>query len=488
MRMRKMNYPVPVPQQLTVYVHEIDFPGNAPLIKNPYQWEQLAFPFSWKNISKASDDTPSLRVERIIFSLCCGAVAAYLKYFDSVYAPEDWFDILEPIGKKGALAVFDDGRGQISETEFLNLINAVCDLFHKKHYAKKRTDNIPKNQFQQESSRFLQHFESCKDYISFLCSQQSREMLAKYLPPVDPTDRQLIQLGIRIQIKFIVPLDTVLIGENYESQTTWFTEFYRHYLNICGSTPFLTLDWGLSSGEENLLKMFTNLQEVYLPTGQKEPMICNAGKQSKNSVYRCTSIWLFLDEADLTYHPEWQRQFMAILTTFLQEVYPPNICQEMQVFLSTHSPLMLGDFPGRCVAYLRHKNDGTRYVDDSGCVDTFGENLFTLLHDSFYLQKGEIGELAKRKIENVLIFLENTRQKLKSSKLMDTDKENIYRLLQKYRDETVVLLADGPIKTKLWSEINRLENQMIRRDNDRNRRIRMLEETLKRLKEDEDSI
>lgn len=149
---------------------------------------------------------------------------------------------------------------------------------------------------------------------------------------------------------------------------------------------------------------------------------------------------------------------------------------------------MLGDFPGRCVVYLRCKEDGTRYVDDTGCVNTFGENLFTLLHDSFYLQKGEIGELARRKIQDVIDFLTKVQKELDDPKSEKVDKENVCYWLDKYRDDVVELLADGPIKTKLWLDIDRLEDRIFRSSSGRDGLIRALEAKLDRLKRGEDLV
>lgn len=475
MHLRKMDYPVSVPQQLTVYVQELAFPEEVLSRGEPELWEQAAFPLSWQNVSATDGDTPALRVEKIIFKLCHGAVAACWRNFDSIDVYRDWFDTLKHLGKAG---VSGGAEHQVSGEEFLYFIDMVYELYVRAYFAEKK----PESAFQ-AAKRYVG---ACQDFIRFLCSQRSRERLVKYLPPVDPTDWQMRQLGIQVPVKFVIPLDVALAEEDSEDRSVWFVDFYQHYLNVCGSTPFLTLDWGMSSGEENLLKMFTNLEEVCHPVGQHGPGICNAGKQANDNICSCTTVWLFLDEADLTYHPEWQRQFMAVLTAFLQAVYPPEICREMQIFLSTHSPLMLGDFPGRCVAYLRYKEDGTRYVDDTGRVDTFGENLFTLLHDSFYLKKGEIGELARRKIQNVIDFLTKVQKELDSPKSEEVDKANVCNQLNKYRNEVVVLLADGPIKTKLWLDINRLEDQIIRSSGDRDALIQALEAKLDRLKRGED--
>lgn len=132
--------------------------------------------------------------------------------------------------------------------------------------------------------------------------------------------------------------------------------------------------------------------------------------------------------------------------------------------------------------------DGTKYVDDSGYVDTFGENLFTLLHSSFYLRNGEIGEIAKQKIQNVIDFLTRTQEQLEVGKLEDAAKEDACRELQRHRDETVILLADGPIKAKLRLELNHLEEQLISSRSSREYFIQALEAKLRYLKGEEGPV
>lgn len=487
-KLRKMDYPVPVPQQLTVYINEEYFVNDRFLSNDVHPWERMVFPLSWKNVWTSRDDTPALRVERIIFSLCCGAAASCLKYLDRNYLPEDWFTMFKELTTVKMPTVCIGNEGCVICEEFFHLLDGIYTMFQKKNSATERADKIAQEKFRTKEKTLKLHINLWHSYIAFLCSEQSRSVLLQYLPPVDPIDRQLTLLGERARPKFIVPLDTVLREEDNGSQTAWFIDFYQQYSEACGDMPYLTLDWGLSSGEENLLKMFTNLQGVYSLVEQQKKIVCNAESQINESVYECTTVWLFLDEADLTYHPEWQRQFMAILTAFLQEIYPSERCQEMQVFLSTHSPLMLGDFPSRCVAYLRCHRDGTKYVDDSGRVDTFGENLFTLLHSSFYLQKGEIGEIAKRKIQDVIDFLTETREKLEIRELGDANQESLLNDLRKYQEETVPLLANGPIKTKLWLELNQLEDRLIRSGSSRESLIRELEAKLRYLKGEEEHM
>lgn len=482
-KLRKMNCPVPVPQKLIVYINRMYISEDSDLSEDLDQWERLAFPRSWENVWAPRDNTPALRVERLIFNLCCGAVAGCLKHFVSSYGMSD---LLYRFRISSTVEVFlapSSDNDRVLCEEFLNLLDKMQALLLEGHFSAKQTHEEVQHNYK---NTLAWRVTLCKDYIKFLCSQQTRTALSKHLPPPDSMDWRLKQLGEHVRLNFIVELDAALDEEAKSSQPVWFIEFYQQYLKACGSTPYLTLDWGLSSGEENLLKMFTNLQEVLCPAGHQKRIICNAKGEIEDGVFECITLWLFLDEADLTYHPEWQRQFMAILTTFLQEVYPSEICREMQIFLSTHSPLMLGDFPSRCVAYLRYcDKDGTKYVDDSGCVDTFGENLFTLLHSSFYLRNGEIGEIAKKKIQNVIDFLTKTHKQLEAGRLEDAARTDACRELQRHQDETVALLADGPIKTKLRLELNHLEEQLISSRSSREYLIQALEAKLRHLKGEE---
>lgn len=485
-KLRRMNYPVPVPQQLTVRISEEHFP-IAPILlpENPYQWSRWAFPRSWENVRAAWDDTPAQRVEEIIFSLCCGVAAGCLKRFEDAKIYVNWPLLLK---KLRSVKLPGGYEGGVVLDEFLSFLDAACELFLKTPSSPEPEDGASQYEPETKVRHLIQRIELCRDYIQFLCSQQSRAMLAQYLPPADPADRSLTQLGEQIPLKFTVPLEAALREERDGEEPVWFIEFYRRYLSACGDMPYLSMDWGLSSGEENLLKMFTSLQEICLPAGERKRTICNESGRPEDGDSECATVWLFLDEADLTYHPEWQRQFMAVLTAFLQEAYPPELCREMQIFLSTHSPLMLGDFPGRCVVYLRsNEEDGTKYVDDSGRVDTFGENLFTLLHSSFYLQNGEIGELAKRKIQDVLDFLTEARNKLDAGKLEEPDRANAYERLRDYQDKIVPLLAEGPIKTKLWLELNQLEDRLIS-SAEREHLVRTLEAKLRYLKGEEEPM
>lgn len=278
-------------------------------------------------------------------------------------------------------------------------------------------------------------------------------------------------------------------------------EFMIRFVNLTRAVSlwhyFVIYNWGLSSGETNLLHMFTKLRyllqgNIYdknestapitaesakaAPPAKRKEYLCNAihrdgGKQP----YTCDSVILFIDEADLTFHPEWQRQFVAVLSTFVPRLFQnpydetddreePEGCREIQIIMTTHSPLMLGDFPAASVIYLKRedekkeKHEGSNAsitVNDRSQLQTFGQNLYTILKDGFYLTNGTIGELAHRKIKQVLACTNAIREDV-SELEKASDKEKIANLLKELDDhtaKTVQYLPKGIIRSKLEEEI-----------------------------------
>ena len=108
-----------------------------------------------------------------------------------------------------------------------------------------------------------------------------------------------------------------------------------------------------------------------------------------------------MDEADLTYHPEWQRQLIKILTAFLPLEFGSCGLNNIQLILTTHSPLLLGDIPPNNVIYLKENTNN---------INTFGQNIHTILKDSFFLKNG-IGAFAADKINRTAKILKYKKKK-----------------------------------------------------------------------------
>lgn len=175
-------------------------------------------------------------------------------------------------------------------------------------------------------------------------------------------------------------------------------QFIQKYRYTCEPNYTIDFDWGLSSGEENMLRLFSNLYFIF-------DRDYSSGRYGDYMIYNddqdeCDSVLIFMDEADLTMHPEWQRTMIYILTAYLPSIYPLPNTRDMQLILSTHSPLLLGDIPTENVTYLENGRpiNGGDNKSDSILGGTFGQNIHTILKESFFLGNGTVGEFAARKI------------------------------------------------------------------------------------------
>lgn len=104
---------------------------------------------------------------------------------------------------------------------------------------------------------------------------------------------------------------------------------------------------------------------------------------------------LIFDEAELYYHPEFQRVFVKRLLERLAMCHINRVnIRSINIMIVTHSPFILSDIPESNVLYLGKEEDGT-------VGNTFGANIYDLLRDSFFL-KSDIGELAHSKIDEMI--------------------------------------------------------------------------------------
>ncbi len=317
-------------------------------------------------------------------------------------------------------------------------------------------------QFISDSNLLLQnYYQTCKKYIEFLWNN------ADHIQRYWKFDKGRCHIILGEQIDPI--LQELMIR---------FVDLNRA---VSMNDYFVIYHWGLSSGESILLHMFTKLR--YLLQGniydeestdfiteefaqkailaQRKEFITNCFEDDEE--VHCDSVFLFLDEADLSLHPEWQRVFVATLAEFLPCLYQnpyyegtDSGCRDIQIILTTHSPLMLGDFPAACVLYLKKENDGFVKVNSNDILQPFGQNLYTLLKDGFYLQNGTIGALAQKKIKSVLEDVQVIKNFESHMPINTFNTENLdewEERLEAHRRQTIRYLSHGILRSKLEEEI-----------------------------------
>ncbi len=177
----------------------------------------------------------------------------------------------------------------------------------------------------------------------------------------------------------------------------------------------------LSSGERQLMYMLSNvfshiynLRSVF----------------TTNDRIRYDHINIILDEIELSFHPEYQRRIVKMLidTICLQGL---NETMHFNILIVTHSPFVLSDIPKQNILALeagQPKNAG---------LDSFGANIYDMLRNSFFLEKGGMGDFAREKINSIVEKLEdeesNPQELKRTIELIDEPiiKKSLLRTLYK---------------------------------------------------------
>lgn len=174
----------------------------------------------------------------------------------------------------------------------------------------------------------------------------------------------------------------ISLDKEYREQLN---EFFLDLALIYESTDMIRFEWNLSTGENNLLNFYgrLNFTKLYL---EKEDII------------------ILIDEAETSYHPSWQQDYINSIIELANTVLKDY---KVQFVITTHSPLILSDLPDGNVKYLKSQNIDSIETEKYGDIKkTFGANIYELYNDSLFLESSEvagvIGTFANRKIKTLL--------------------------------------------------------------------------------------
>ncbi|PFL73146.1 hypothetical protein COD81_29015 [Bacillus cereus] len=222
-----------------------------------------------------------------------------------------------------------------------------------------------------------------------------------------------------------------------------FGVFFKHYNKTCSPFYFLNFSWGLSTGENNLLNLYSRLHSVLKQDRQIGSRGDNGLNYSSMGEIPCTNILLLIDEADLSFHPKWQIQYISRLLNILNAMFKTY---EVQVIITTHSPMMLSDVPKSNVIYLKSgENDSA-----SEHSETFGQNVYTLFRDAFFMEQ-TVGEFSNRKIQQVGNKLNELVQVEIHDKMGTNDFSNL-----KYYEYITGIIGEKVIRKAFESKLQQL--------------------------------
>lgn len=156
--------------------------------------------------------------------------------------------------------------------------------------------------------------------------------------------------------------------------------FDMHYSHNC------TVGYNqLSSGEEICLNLYALLYDAI----ELRPIKFSNLKSPR---------LILLDEAEIGFHPEWQRTFVHTLLNVLHSIKVRNP-HDYQVIITSHSPILLSDIPSCCCNFLKRIDDTTTVNLRGRTEETFASNVFRAYRNSFFLEKGIIGKYAETKLK-----------------------------------------------------------------------------------------
>lgn len=181
------------------------------------------------------------------------------------------------------------------------------------------------------------------------------------------------------------------------------------------------------------------------------------------------NLLFFFDEPEISLHPQWQKSYVGELYNLLEKLGKNN-----HFIFASHSPFLLSDIPKQNIIFLdTYKEDvGDQKVGNCKVLkhdevlqkkQTFGQNIHTLLSDSFFMDNGLMGEFAKEKINEVIKQLS---RKGRISKKKQEFCKNIIEIigepflkskLEKMYEEKFPKTQEEKI-LELQAEIDRLKN------------------------------
>lgn len=141
---------------------------------------------------------------------------------------------------------------------------------------------------------------------------------------------------------------------------------------------------------------------------------------------------IMLDEIEICFHPEYQRTFINELLKTIKRL-GLNLEHKINIIFSTHSPFILSDIPKQNILFLEK---GTYVPEELKPIQTFAANISDILKDSFFLEKGFLGEFATQNIKYVI-------DKIK-------DKESISKKEHETYKHFINLIGEPLIRNKLF--------------------------------------
>lgn len=310
-------------------------------------------------------------------------------------------------------------------------------MFIRKNIYEYLVDKFKKNYWQQmylnvicEIVLFLNMFNSEYKNIDFEVLEkdnirlESEEAFEKILGQIADNDENAPKKELIRRIRNVqgVHLDVIrgfteLQDGNMQAlrESRWYRQvqnFLDDYNTVANIDIAQSINFGFTKLIELIINQYNNKETVYgrmlsiipQPMSSGELAIINIFATVYSALKKKTSgsILLIIDEIDAFLHPKWQQDILTHITRWINESKEFNK-KKVQLVIATHSPIVLSDIPKDNIIYLQKPFEST-----SKDQFTFGANISTLFYDSFFMEQGSIGSIARKQIQWAIDNIRNT--------------------------------------------------------------------------------
>lgn len=203
------------------------------------------------------------------------------------------------------------------------------------------------------------------------------------------------------------------------STSTWYKQV-KNFSICCHNIKDIEIsqivDYGYINLIELIIDQYNNLDTVYGRMINIMPQPMSSGEKALINLFATVylamkeetsgSVLLMVDEIDAFLHPKWQQEILTHITRWINESHFFNN-KKVQLVVATHSPIILSDIPKDKIIYLKEA-----FKTCSANEPTFGANISTLFYDSFLMDEGSIGAIARKEIQWAIDNIRNTNLNL----------------------------------------------------------------------------
>ncbi|SEM67882.1 ABC transporter [Chryseobacterium taichungense] len=200
----------------------------------------------------------------------------------------------------------------------------------------------------------------------------------------------------------------------------------------------------ISSGE---MQLITSISSILYHLSN-----LNSVEEEKGILVKYNYANIILDEIELYFHPEYQRNYIHRLLKDLKSFKFPEI-HGINILIISHSPFILSDIPKQNTLFLEVDNNfsvSKEYPSDN----TFGENIHEILSNGFFLEE-TMGAFAKSKVTDFLEF-----------EKYNEDNKTQYKERREEFANLIDLIGENVIRQILKNHLEDLDNKYFDKKDD----------------------